>query len=349
MRMRKILMFSIWTLCTLCFLLMPQAANQGILIGLQICSSAVLTSLFPFFIMTNFWISAGYADLLSNLAAPLTERIFHIPGAASSALILGSIGGYPIGCKTVATLYSAGRLRKEQAEHTAMFCNNAGPAFVLNIIGVGIFQSTRIGIYLYVVHLLSAFLLGFIFRPKISRYDASQHSRTTTPPFSHLLTTSITDAGKTAILVCIYILFFSILTQCLQSLLPIGRLATGILELAGSARLLSQAQLPYRIKWIIAAFLLGFGGVCVLLQSISLLQTVGLSPRKLIFGKLLHGLTSAAIATLLIPLLPVPHPCGFAEYHLFPSFILTVSILLLVSAGFRFLKESTGKSEYNRV
>lgn len=350
MRVRKLLSFIICIFCSCCFLFMPQSTARGAAIGLNICGTAVLPSLFPFFVISNFCVGAGYTDVLSRFFAPLAEHLFHIPGSASTALILGSIGGYPVGAKTVANLYSAGALTKEQAEHTTMFCNNAGPAFILNVVGVQVFQSTKIGIILYVVHLISACIIGIVFRPKQKENLALHcHNKSAVPSVSQLWTTSISDAGKTAVLVCTFILFFSILTQCLQSIFTTGPILTGILELAGGAKKLSATNISQEMKLIISAFLLGFGGLCVMLQSLSILQAEGLSGKKLIIGKCLHGLTSTALIIPIVSFLPLPHPCGFETTklsHMTLQSLLLVTILLGV---LKFLKESSGKVKKNQL
>ena len=346
MKLKKTGILVLWCLCAYCFLFESQSAIKGVTIGLNICAAAVLPSLFPFFILTNFWISAGYADKLSHIAEPLTERLFHLPGSATSALILGSIGGYPIGIKTTANLYDAGVLTKEEAGHLCLFCNNAGPAFVLNVIGVLVFQSTSTGIILYIIHLFSAYLIGILLRPK--QY-AKQHipKKCTNSPqnLSSALTTAITDGGNTAVLVSTYILFFSILTQSLQTLLPHSPIIAGLLELAGGAKLLSEANLTNTFKFISAAFLLGFGGLCVMLQSLSILQKEGLSGKKLLIGKALHGILSAIIAAILAPHIPAAHPCGMNSFARGTQIAQTTLIMICIFFVLKFLKKSSGNVE----
>ncbi len=350
MLIRKLFPLIIWTACAFCFLLMPESAAEGAKVGLKICATAILPSLFPFFVLTNYWISAGYADSLSFLAAPFIEQLFHIPGSAASALILGSIGGYPIGAKTAASLYRSGLLSKNEAEQVTFFCNNAGPAFVLNIIGTAIFQSIKIGIILYAIHILSAYLMGILFRPKEHIKSAAFSKKDAIPPpFSQLWTSSITDAGRTAVLVCSFILFFSILTQCLQNVLPFGGITLGILELAGGAKLLASSQFPQPLKFIISSFLLGFGGLCVMLQSLAVLTEEGLSGKKLLLGKICQGFLSAILAAGITPLLPLPHPCGISKFQLPSPLFQSMILLPIIFLGFRFLKESSGKVKNNQV
>lgn len=337
-----------------CILFLPQAAVQGVTTGLKTCAAAILPSLFPFFVLTDYWVNSGYADTLAHLTAPLMEQSFHLPGSISSAFVLGCIGGYPVGAKTIAQLYDQKQITKEQAEQAACFCNNAGPAFVLGVLGNGVFQNTLSGICLYLIHLIAAYCVGiFLRRKSISTQSIHASNDRVRTSVSQRLTQSIRNGGNTLIMVCTYVLLFAILTQCLRTLLPAGAwfsVLSGVLELAGGASVLASESMSQQGKFILAAFLLGFGGFCVMLQSLSVLQAAGLSGKKLILGKFCHGILSAIFATIFSPILPAPHPCAMASLGVGNIFFQQASIaLLLLLIMFRFLKESSGNMEKNRI
>lgn len=341
-----------------CFLLQPQAAAQGTATGLQICASAILPSLFPFFVLTDYWIRSGNADALARFASPLMRWLFHLPGTAASALIMGIIGGYPVGARVTAQLYGQKQLKKEEAEQLLLFCNNAGPAFVLGILGGIVFQSTFLGIVLYLIQVLSALLVGFLFRPK--RHQSRSNSSTIDKPTRSGVqewTQAITNAGGTCVQVCTYILFFSILTQCIYTLLPYkfqaGKffpLLVGFLELAGGAKALSAGLWPRELQFALSALLLGWGGLCVMMQSVSIIQAAGLSGKKLFLGKLCQGGWSFLLALSISPFLPFPQPCAMVTdetaMSILPQWILSLLLVLLL---WIFLKESSGKRSANRI
>ena len=78
----------------------------------------------------------------------------------------------------------------------------------------------------------------------------------------------------------------------------ISPIISGFIELTGGLAELSQISLVYnaQITLVIASFLLGFGGISVLLQVWSIVSKTDLSIKPYIIGKLLHG-TIAAIYT----------------------------------------------------
>lgn len=340
--------------CACCFLFLPEAASQGTMTGLHICATAILPNLFPFFVLTDYWVNAGYADSLAALFAPMMSKFFHIPGTAASALVLGSIGGYPVGARTVAQLYKNKKLSSSQAEQALFFTNNAGPAFVLGVLGNQVFQSVKTGILLYVIHLIAAYLTGFIFRQKEYRYEPSaEHQKRELTGASKRLTNAITESGTTIILVCTYVLFFAILIQCIRYFMPSAlwtSILIGTLELAGGANALISIPISQQVKFIIASLLLGFGGLCVLLQSISVLQTAGLSARNLLIGKISHGILSGLLAAFISPFLPSAQPCAAAASSVPALFLPQILIILLfLLFSLIFLKKSSGKLEKNQI
>ena len=203
------------------------------------------------------------------------------------------------------------------------FCNNSGPAFLLGVVGVGVFGSAKIGLLLCVIHILTALLVGLMLRfypiptalpRKTDRALSSQR-----PHPAQVFTDSVKGSFTSLLNVCAFILLFGVLLRLLENcgligllsrlLTPLGldsfwcqRLLGGMLELSnGVAALPADSPL---ISIPMAAFLLGWGGVSVLCQTMSVIQGSGLSIKPCIAGKLLHGVLSAALTALTLRLLP---------------------------------------------
>ena len=324
------------------FLLRPETVAVGAGRGLALCGRSVLPALFPFFVLTDFWVRSGSAGRLSRAAGPVMERVFHLPGSTASAVLLGAVGGYPMGVRTAAQLYQNGCLSRQETEQVLRFCNNAGPAFVLTVLGRGVFQSRLAGAVLYGIHLLSAFLIGVLLRPR-----GLPGKQTDKVPSEQPLVPSLTDAiaraGGTTVQVCSFILFFSILTQ----FLPENPLIQGQVELTGGAERLASAAWPPTVKFAAAAFLLGFGGICVQLQSQAILQQAGLSSRPVWIGKLLQGLVSGLLALAVGPLLPLAQCCMAVSPA--PLWIPSWGILALLLVAWLLVKKTSGNTAAHRI
>lgn len=296
--------------------------------GLTLCGGSIIPSLFPFFVLSTLIVQLGIADSSGLLLQGVMRALFRVSGSGASALILGLIGGYPVGARTVAGLYREGAVSYPEAQKLLAFCNNSGPAFLLGVVGVGVFGSARIGALLCVIHILAALLVGVLFR---FRDDASAPS----PPFPRepeksrsnldLFLQAVQSSAGAVLNVCAFVLLFSVVIRLLMrsgllrlaagglTLLGVDRfwaerLICGIIELTNGVAALPGADLGRSLP--LAAFFLGWGGISVHCQTISILHANGLGYRSYLLGKGAHGLISAALAAAALRLWPGAAVCG---------------------------------------
>ena len=296
--------------------------------ALSLCAGSVIPALFPFLVVSSLLLSLGLGELLSPMLAGLMEPLFRVDGVGSSALLLGLVGGYPIGAKTAADLYRGGRLSRPEAERLLAFCNNCGPAFILGVVGAGIFGSGRVGLVLYLGHLTASLLVGLLFRfyrpGERPRRGGSGRVQFQTASVPAAFTKSVTGALQSTLNICAFILFFTVairmltlsglltaLARVLSALLsPLGlsqiwaeRLLTGLLEMSSGVSSLTTGSFTGRLS--MAAFMLGWAGVSVHCQVMAFLGDSGLSLRTYLVGKSLHGVFSALLIAALSRLLPM--------------------------------------------
>ncbi|MBQ9166587.1 MAG: sporulation protein [Oscillospiraceae bacterium] len=319
----------------LALLFFPQSGAQGAREGLALCAGTLLPSLFPAFVFTNLAIELGLGQWLGRLLAPVMEPLFHLSGPCAAPLALGLLGGYPVGGQSLRNLLAQGGCSREEAQRLLAFCNNSGPAFILGIVGSTVFQSLPIGLFLWLVHALAALCVGLILR-KEGRYQPSA-----TPPIAETtaaaaLTRSVKQALNSILQVSAYVVLFQVLLGLIQAMpLPdlsfsqsCQALLMGMLELTGGiCALTEELSLPGRLA--LASFLLGWGGLSVHCQTAALLEDTGLAIAPYIQAKLLHGLISAGLCLVLLPLFS--SLSGQAELPSLPGWMLLVlpAILLL--------------------
>ena len=290
--------------------------------GVELCFNVLIPSLFPFFVISNLTVELGLADRLGRALSPVMEPLFNVGGACAPALLLGFIGGYPVGARTVIALYQSGRCSKAEAERMLAFCNNSGPAFIFGVVGAGIFSSSRVGLTLYLIHMAASVAVGLIFRSHGEREIRRVSGPRTAPlPFPAAFVKSVSSAFSGCLGICGFVIFFTVFIKLLVAsglLDGLARLLGGALGFAGFdaqwARLLLTGCIELTSGvWSLrdapalgasiamAAFMLGWAGLSVHCQVLSFLSSTGLSARTYILGKLLHGLISAALAGMLAP------------------------------------------------
>lgn len=314
---------------TVGLILLPSQMVAAARDGVELCFNVLIPSLFPFFVISSLTVELGLADGLGRLASPVMEPLFNVGGACAPALILGFIGGYPVGAKTVINLYQSKKCSRLEAERMLAFCNNSGPAFIFGVVGAGIFSSSAVGLILYLTHLVASVLVGLIFRHHGGRGGVTRAGRAeaSRAPFPAAFVRSVGSSFRSCLGICGFVIFFSVLLKLLfLSGLP-GALGTlfgllgldeswasallsGLLELTSGVWSLRGAPGSLTASIAMAAFMLGWAGLSVHCQVLSFLAETGLSAKTYLLGKLLHGLLSAGLALIAASFLSVDTPVG---------------------------------------
>ena len=301
---------------------MTAAAKSGV----ELCWNVIIPSLFPFFVVSQLTVRLGLAEKLGRLAEPLMRPLFGVSGRCASALILGFIGGYPVGAKTVIALYSEGGITKTEAERMLAFSNISGPAFILGVVGAGIFVDMRIGLILYLAHFAASIIVGLCFRfykrgekPSSSVFGGASERE----PIPKALVSSVSSAFTSCLGICGFVIFFTVLTRLLFLSGALGQVAgflarvfgfsdelalsalTGIIELTGGVWRLREASGSIAASLAMAAFMLGWAGISVHCQVLSFMSDTGLSSATYIMGKLMHGVISAVITLYISRYVPL--------------------------------------------
>ena len=263
--------------------------------GLLLCGRSVIPALFPFMAASTMLVSLGFGQWAAPRLAGLMN-LYRLPGPAGSALLLGLVGGYPIGARTAAELHKKGLLTAGEAERLLGFCNNSNPVFLISVLGGGVFGSPRVGVYLWLIHLLSALLTGFFFRgggqspgrerpPRLSPCQGSS--------LAAAFVEGVRSACGSMVAVCGFVIFFYVLASPLARLGgPLGAGLVGFLELFSLTPLLAAD----RLSFVLASACAGWGGVSILCQTAAVLEGSGLRLRNCVRGKVIQGVLAGALA-----------------------------------------------------
>ncbi len=272
--------------------------------ALFLCAENIIPSLFPFFVLSSILIKSGFAEYAGKLFSLVMHPLFKVSGTGAVAFIIGIISGYPMGAKTVCELYSKGLVSKSEAERLLPFCNNSGPLFVIGAVGVSFLGNADIGIFLYLIHIASSIMTGVLMRFFAEKkYDVHQIQSKNIKPqsFGALFSESVFSSVNSILFVCGFVVFFATLSTPFTSSLPeqnmFSALIKGFLEVTmgiKSASLLADSK----IRLCLVSALLGFGGICVLLQVMGIAKESGLSIKYYFFGKLFQGVASAFLCNL---------------------------------------------------
>lgn len=335
---RKNILPAIFCIFTICLVIFSKSNLIAAKNGLILWANNIVPSLLPFFIATELLSYTNVVSKLGNLLNPIMKPLFHVPGIGSYALLMGIISGYPTGAKIVVNLRNEGLCTKEEAERMLAFSNNSGPLFILGTVGITLFGNSTIGFLLLFTHILACLSVGIIFRfwkfKNNSTSNSSFLNKNTNKEevnFSNLgdiLGKSILSSIKTIVVIGGFVVLFSVILSILKNsnvIYILGKciypflkffgiedfhfatsIVSGFLELTnGVIQVTSIACKEISINIILCAFLLGFGGISILLQVYSIIAKSDISIKAYFIGKLLHGALAAFYTFLLITYLPI--------------------------------------------
>ena len=190
------------------------------------------------------------------------------------------------------------------------FCNNAGPGFLLGVCGAGVFSSSRAGAALYLIHVAAALCAGLLICRALppAPHGTYPHKSAKAQCFSTAFPTAVQNALTGCLNVSAFVVFFTVLARLLLHFLPEAfasslpcALLLGFLELTSGVLALPCS----RAGFLSCAALLGWGGLSVHCQTLSVLAATPLSARYYLKGKVLQALLSLLLA---LPALPVLFP-----------------------------------------
>lgn len=337
-KFKNFLLQFILLLFTFCLILFSSSNIIAAKTGLKLWATSVVPTLFPFFVATELLIKTNLPYFLGNIFNIFMKPLFNIRGEGSFALIMGIISGYPVGAKIACNFRKNNILTKTECERLLSFTNNSGPLFIIGTVGINMFGSSTIGILLLITHILACFTVGFLFRfwkhgnselTDSLVFDDNRNQSNNQLSLSNLgetLSSSITNATSTILMIGGFIVIFSVIVSILQSssilyvisniFVPIfdilhipssfiAPFITGIFEITNGISLISSIPIKsISINIILTSFLLGMGGISVFLQVLSIVSKTDLSIKPYVIGKILHGFFAAFYTFLFMQIFP---------------------------------------------
>jgi len=273
--------------------------------GLDLWATAVVPSLFPFLVATELLGKTNIIYSIGKILNRFMKPIFNVPGIGSFAFLMGLISGYPIGAKIIADLRTKNLVTKSEAERLLSFCNNSGPLFIIATVGIIQFCDIRAGILLFITHLLASISVGIIFRfwkfnDKEKNTKINHMPYIKNEPLGEMLSDSISKAIQNILMVGGFVVLFSVVISILKEVGANSPFIIGLLEITnGIKETATFHAVSINTAIISSAFLLGFGGISIMLQSFSIISKTDISIKPYVIGKFFQG-CFASLYTFLI-------------------------------------------------
>lgn len=162
-KLKELLKLVLFIITLFILLIFSKENLDSVKSSIHLFLQSVFPSLFPFILFTNVILNTNITNLLDKLLGKSLSYLFHIPKNSSIAIITGFLCGFPMGAKSVATLFSEGKIDNVSAKKLLTFVNNCNPSFIISTIGISMFYNIKVGILLLISHYLSAMIIGITY------------------------------------------------------------------------------------------------------------------------------------------------------------------------------------------
>ena len=295
----------------------PKRYTSGTIAGLKLFFTSVLPGLFPFMLLTKLLTELNFVLHLSQKLNKPANFLFHTSGLGFYTLIMSILSGYPIGAKIISELYTKGMISESEAKKMSVFCTTSGPIFVIGAIGVGMFCSMKIGIIIYLAHIISSIVLGIVY----AYFHKNSIQPLTLSPikkhdniFGECVLQTINSLFVVGAYITIFYLiselldglkFFNALTYILSPIITFlnidasttKSILCGILEVTRGAKELSQKTNVFSI--CACTGILSFSGISIIMQSMVFLKQAKIKMHNFVLTKVMHSILSIIICYLL--------------------------------------------------
>ncbi len=283
--------------------------------GISLWLTLILPAMFPYFFITAILSSLNITSKIANKFSPLTKRFFNVSGGCGYAFFMSLIAGYPIGAKIVSDLREKGAINESEAIRASTFCSTSSPMFLISSVGTIMFKNTNFGLILLISSTLSAIIIGIIFshynkndKPSDFLFVSNQKLDNVLyeSAYSSVISVLVVGAIITIFYILLSILFrFNLLSPIISLFaLALGdfemakALSFGLIESTSGLKLLSTLSFNTLILPL-SAFICGFGGLSVIMQSIAYLKKAKIKTAPFIKAKLLSAAINFVITFII--------------------------------------------------
>lgn len=290
---------------------------KSVLFAINIWKDNLFPTLFPFFLLSELLIHYGFIDFLGELLKKHMSKLFHLPGEASFVLIGSLVSGFPSSAKYTKELYDNKVITAQEGSYLLTFTHFSNPLFVIGTIGSFLLKNKLIGIIILLCHIITNFIIAFLFRPKQNPHDTTEkislrrslrkmhHKRLSHQnKFGSVLSNSILNTINTLLLLLGIVTTFLIITSLINNIIileePTKTIINGILEMTQGVKYSSMLDVSLLIKATLITFIISFGGISVHTQIISIISDTKIEYKYFLISRIFHAIIASSLVFFIL-------------------------------------------------
>ena len=281
--------------------------------GIKTWATIVLPSLFFFFILTKLLMQSKTSFIITSSFDKAFSKLYNVKNYSGYIFLMSSLSGYPLGAKLTYEFYNQKLITKNEAKRLLSFCSTSGPMFIIGSVGVGLFLNQKLGIIIFLSHILSALINGLIYRKrdKEEKYKEDEnkliYKKENLPTIkkenlNDIMYNTIISVLMIGGYITICFAFLEVISS-LQILnlinVPILQsIIKGIIEVTNGCVSLSTINCSIKVLCVIITSLISFGGISIHLQNYMFFSKIGISYKYFLLTKVTHTIISIILSSI---------------------------------------------------
>ena len=279
---------------------MPEATSDSVIRSVNSCLYSVIPSLFCFIVISKLITNSGIAYIISKPFGKIFTRLTGLPGIGFPVFLFSFLSGYPSGVIASCELYKNNLISKKDAEDLCAVSDNTGPALPVILLGTKLLESSKAGMVIYFIQIISSLTAVLILRKESTVRD-EVYSDTYQKGSLEAVTDAVEGAIKSISIMCGYIILFNVLGDALITVFGNTQILKGSLPFIEIVSGCSKAKsLCSPISFILVSTALSFGGICVHMQAASVMSGLNLSIKNHFVYKLTQSLCAFIYSCLFV-------------------------------------------------
>lgn len=332
-RKKAIIIFSALSALIIGILLIADSAGTADTIKrcIYVCLDSLIPSLFCFMVFSSLLIKSGIGEILFTPLWYIIKFILHLDRKMFCVFLLSQIGGYPVGVKLLSELADGSKEYNKVCNTSLCYCYNSGPAFVVGIVGIGLYGDVKAGLIVFLscfaANFTAAVIMNIRHKPQSGGNMQFSLSRKD-------ITACLTGAAKALMSITLAVLLFNTATELAGYMISnlTGCELPDIIKTIVEITNIKNSDTVYSLPIVTA--LISFGGLCVIYQLYAL-SAFRINMLRFILSRAVISALAALICFVIVSLSGYNPAVSVFAYA--TDTMISDPLLLLCIAGMTFI------------
>lgn len=287
------LLYSLLIIIYIYIFIYSKEVKETVIYGINIWIYNLFPSIFPFLLMTKLIAYHNLFDYVNNQFGNIISNIFKVSKVSTYIIILSLFCGFPTSAIYIKDLLISNKINVNEANRLLTFTSFANPIFIISFIGENLLNSKTIGIFIYIIHIITGLSISFIFKSNKILNNNILKNNNEKNCFSKILIKSINESFITLTNMLGIIVFFLLILSIINTFIA-NNLLTLILksfiELTTGVISISKSSLNIRLKASIIGGIISFNGLSIHYQIKSILNDSPINFRCFLKARIIHSI-----------------------------------------------------------